>query len=282
MSDFTQAIAPNLNQKSGAGDCLWFTWQAFGAPPGLGFTYARQAWDGQHGRHPGEAPPSGVAVPVWFDHYGTYGKPAQYKNWGHAAVSLGDGRILSSPAAAGTFGQTVFGSIAALERALNAKYLGWSECMDKTPVVTPTSSAPSGGDTVIHYHREDTKARASGRIIKPGEYIYLDTRPNPKPSNATNVVGGVGMYSITPHVYAYGTPGDELTMLLVWQKGEGAQSQHYSESVVIGRDGSVFRSAEFKRAVQSGYSVWVCVQAKKSNKSDVKITCLDCDSFLYA
>lgn len=140
---YTQRIAPNLGQKSAAGDCLWFTWQAFGAPPGLGFKFAREAWNGQHGRHPGELPPAGVMVPVWFDHYGTYGEPPEYKNWGHAAVSLGDGRILSSPATADTFGQTIFASIADLERTLRATYLGWSECMDATPVVVATIT-PTG------------------------------------------------------------------------------------------------------------------------------------------
>lgn len=139
MSAYIQVIAPNLGQKAWAGDCLFFTWAAFGSPPGLGFAFARQAWGGQHGRHPGELPPKGVMVPVWFDHFGTYGRPPEYKNWGHAAVSLGDGRILSSPATANTFGQTIFASIAALERGLNATYLGWSECMDSTPVVKEAS-----------------------------------------------------------------------------------------------------------------------------------------------
>lgn len=126
-------MKPNTKQTANAGGCLAFTFRAFGEKNGWGFQLARQAWDGQANRHPGKKPPKGVRVPVWFDHWGTYS--GVYKNWGHAAISLGDGSILSSPLSG--HGQVIFRSIADLERRLGARYLGWSESLDGTQIVGP-------------------------------------------------------------------------------------------------------------------------------------------------
>lgn len=143
---FRQIVRPNLNTRDGVGWCLRFTQTAYGAP--AAYPSAKSAWDGQKGRHPGELPPRGVSVPIWFDHWGSYGFPATYGNWGHVAVWLGDGRILSSPMNTSQGGQVIFNSIAELQRAIggNPTYLGYSEYLNgkqivvynPTPKPTPT------------------------------------------------------------------------------------------------------------------------------------------------
>lgn len=133
MTVYKQKKKPNTKQKEQSGNCLRFTFLAFGGKNGFGFSESRQAWNGQKKRHVGERPPRGVYVPVWFDWTGTI--EGVTKNWGHTAIALPDGRILSSPL--NGYGQDIFASVSALEKAFGAKYLGWSEQMDGTVVVKP-------------------------------------------------------------------------------------------------------------------------------------------------
>lgn len=101
------------------------------------FPDARTAWDGQKGRH-FDRPPLGIAVPIWFDHWGNYGTPPTFKNWGHVATRLPDGRVLSSPFWPKTYGYDIFPDIDSMMKALggNAKYLGWSEWLHDTQIVS--------------------------------------------------------------------------------------------------------------------------------------------------
>lgn len=108
--------------------CARFQWRAFGAKNGWGFGTATEAWAGQANRHPGQLPPLGVAVPIWF-------------SWssvpeGHAAVSLADGRLLMSPMSGTKEGQSIYPSLNAfLADFPGMRYLGWAESMDGTRVV---------------------------------------------------------------------------------------------------------------------------------------------------
>lgn len=147
---------------------------------------------------------------------------------------------------------------------------------------TPPKPEPPKGDTVIHYHRQDKDARAGGRSITPGNGIYLNIESGGV-SNASNVVGGVGNYSLTAHVYADGKPGDVVELLYVWDNtaDNKPHSPHYIETVVIPDEGYVRRSVEFKRAVSSGFRVFLRAQAPKSNAANVKITVLDSDAYLF-
>lgn len=151
MTLYTQAVAPRLGTQDGPGWCLRFTQAVFGAP--VRYQSARTAWEGQQHRHPGEAPPRGVAVPIWLDHYGTYGTPPSYGNWGHTAVSLGDGRVLTSPMYQRQGGQAIYPSIEAMQRDLGGtpRYLGWSESMNGLRVATPTASTPIPEEDPMQY-----------------------------------------------------------------------------------------------------------------------------------
>jgi hypothetical protein len=136
---------------------------------------------------------------------------------------------------------------------------------------------------VIPYHREDPNARGAGRTLAPGGAFWLHTTKGAKTSHATNIVGGVGTYSITTHVYAEGTPGDVLYVKLFWDntKTSGPHSGHYTEALVFDRNGQIRASNEFKRAVAAGYAVYVNVAADAKNKGKAKVTLLDSDAFLF-
>ncbi|WP_300733717.1 hypothetical protein [Pseudomonas sp.] len=151
---YTQLVAPGLDALDGFGWCLRQTQSTFGAP--VAFDNARQGWDGQQGRHFGELPPLGIAAPIWLDHYGTYGRPPRYGNWGHVCTRLADGRVLTSPllnsqlirwdASKGEMvGRGIYPSVDALMRDLGGspKLLGWSEFMNGRRIVKPGSTTPN-------------------------------------------------------------------------------------------------------------------------------------------
>ena len=108
------------------GMCLRYAQSFFGAP--VMYQSAWEAWLNQRYRHDASEPLPNVPVVLWFSHYGTYGEPATYKNWGHVAPLVPGDAIYSSPATwnAG-WSYSRFGTIAELENALNCKYVGWSE-----------------------------------------------------------------------------------------------------------------------------------------------------------
>lgn len=125
-------VAPNLGTVDGPGWCLRFSQSVFGAP--ARYESAWQAWENQKIRHaPSEKLPN-VPVLLWFSHYGTYGTPARYGNWGHVAVWIPGRGILSSPVTNGWDGrgnpirtQQWFPDIPSLERAMPCTYAGWTE-----------------------------------------------------------------------------------------------------------------------------------------------------------
>lgn len=275
-----QLVTPNLGAVAGAGLCLAFAQSVLGAP--VKYDSATQAWQNQQGRHPGELPPSGVTVPIWFSHYGTYGPmgntPRHYGDWGHVAVRLADGSIISSPGSG--VGRARFSSIGEVERYFNAKYVGWSEYMNGRQIVAITPA--SKGDVVKRNHTDDTKSKTSGREIKPGAYIYLAEWSNPGVSDYKNVTPqGPGNYSITPSIRVDGDPGDEVEVVFVSIKGT-AQSTHFPETVVIGPRGVVIRTVNFDWQLAAGWEGAIRVTALKTNKKPVTVRRLYCTTSLYA
>lgn len=135
--NYIQVTYPNLSTTDYPGACGRFVFNAFGAKNGWGFNTATEAWNGQANKHVCEEPPRGVAVPIWFEWWGTVNN--EYKNWGHVAISLPDGRVLTSPVnpKPNTPRQDILLSIKDMMAALGGKisYLGWTESMDGTTVV---------------------------------------------------------------------------------------------------------------------------------------------------
>lgn len=119
---FTQLVEPRTGTKDATGMCLQFAQSVFGAPAmHESATIAANHTKFRH--HTREMP--NVAVPVWFDHWGTYGDPARYDNWGHVVAWVPGNGFLSSPA--GGYGQQWFPSVDAVERAFGARFRFWSE-----------------------------------------------------------------------------------------------------------------------------------------------------------
>lgn len=131
-------------------------------------------------------PQWGFAVPIWFDHWGTYGSPPTYANWGHVALWLGDGRVLTSPLLykeldAKGVGNPIYPSIDAMMKTLGggAKYLGWSEYMNGKQIV-------KAGALAAHERQADpslpvkrraeptTKSKDLGSPISAGEVGEFD------------------------------------------------------------------------------------------------------------
>jgi len=146
----------------------------------------------------------------------------------------------------------------------------------------PITTAPKE-DKVKHYHTEDATARSGGRIVKPGNGFWLHRLKGQPISKASNVVGGVGPYTISLHVYAEGKPGDFVDVVLYWDatKTSGPHSPHYTHRVVIGRDGKARDNVTFQRGVASGDAVYARLGASASNTGDVKVTVFDADAYLF-
>lgn len=157
----------------------------------------------------------------------------------------------------------------------------------------PTISWSGGGSKPIpkpkelkvkQYHYEDHDSRNGGRTLQPGDHFYLNTAAGQTNDKASNVVGNVGPYSITPHVYAQGSPGDSIDLTLIQQSvvnGKLTNSPHYTEHMEFGSDGKIQRSVEFKRDVKSGTRMFVKIQATPGNKASVNVTRLDSDAFVF-
>ena len=136
-----------------------------------------------------------------------------------------------------------------------------------------------------HYIRRDLYAgrRATGRTLTPNQHLYLNEMNNTN-SRATNIVGGIGYYSITAHVYAEGTPGESLDLTLIWQdttKNPRVNSPHFVERLVFDKNGKINANVEFKRHVSRGYAVYARLRAPSTNKNNVKVTMFASDAYLY-
>lgn len=127
---WVQLVEANPNTQDYAGMCLRFTQSVFGSP--VKYRSAWEAWNATQFKHT-DAFPDGVACVVWMSHYGTYGSPPSYENWGHVVTRFADGRFLSSPGSG--YGQAWFNSIAEIEIYFNAKYVGWSEDLNGLRII---------------------------------------------------------------------------------------------------------------------------------------------------
>ena len=115
-----QLVNPNPNVTDAAGFCLRFTQTVWGAP--VRYNTAWDAWKATKLKHVGEFLPD-VAVPIWFDHWGTYG--GVYGQYGHVVTYFPGRGFLSSPTSG--VGQNWLKDIQHVERVYNSKYVGWSE-----------------------------------------------------------------------------------------------------------------------------------------------------------
>lgn len=117
---YKQLVQPNLDVKANEGMCLAFVQSVYGAP--VRYRSAWEAWNATEQKREGSIP--NASVPVWFSHFGTYGNPPTYENWGHVVAHIPGYGYLSSPGEG--YGSEVFPTIEAVEAKFNSKYVGWS------------------------------------------------------------------------------------------------------------------------------------------------------------
>lgn len=154
------------------------------------------------------------------------------------------------------------------------------------PRGTVPSQEPGGGTVAVPYHLEDYIAKlGGGRKVNPGGSFYLHTSPNPKnTSQASNVIGRVGQYILMAHIYLQGNPGDEVSLVYIWQTdpngAKPANSDHYPKTVVIPESGFIADHVAFTRYAGGDKPVAVYLRAAASskNKKPVMITRLDSDA----
>lgn len=142
-----QLVEPRLGTVDGAGWCHRFARNFFGAP--MGYSSAWEAWQATEYKHgPGEALPD-VAVLLWFSHYGTYGSPPTYGNWGHVAVHVPGRGIYTSPGYGE--GQEVWQTIAQIESRFASTYVGWSEDINGLRVAQVNADVPEEDSMIKLY-----------------------------------------------------------------------------------------------------------------------------------
>jgi hypothetical protein len=135
---FTQIISPNLDTVDGAGWCLRFVSKAFGINTN-GYPSSTAAAEASQIRS--DNLPD-VAVLVWFDHYGSYGTPPKYDNWGHVMIYVPGKGFFGSPG--NGVGNIWLNSIQEIEQYFNATYKGWSLDLAGTPVAAENNKPITG------------------------------------------------------------------------------------------------------------------------------------------
>lgn len=162
----TQLVNPDTGIQDYAGFCLRFTQSVYSAP--ARYRSAWEAWNATELKHsPAESIPY-VSVPVWFSHYGTYGQPPTYENWGHVVAYLPGAGYLSSPGEG--YGQELFRSIEEVEARFNAEYVGWSEDINGLRVAQVSSEPPTPNPSNI----KDTKNMMLAHKPQPdGSLLFL-------------------------------------------------------------------------------------------------------------
>jgi len=153
----------NLNVKSQAGWCLFFVQEVYGVPHL--YRSAFDAYKATKFKHTTALP--NYSVPVWFEHWGTYGTPPTYGNWGHVVAYVPGKGFLSAPGTG--YGQQWFKSILEIEKYFNAKYVGWSEdisgvTLKGDDMVTDKAQLSRMYDAILR------RSRTAGE----GENVYLN------------------------------------------------------------------------------------------------------------
>ena len=165
---WTQLVQPKLDTVDGAGWCLRFTQTVWGAP--ARYNSAWEAWLATQYKHPTSEPLPDVSVIVWMSHYGTYGEPPTYANWGHVMTHVPGRGFLSSPGSG--VGQKWFSTMAEAERYFNAAYVGWSEDINGLTVATHSDTPQPTEDedmAIVYLHQDANPVKIGSQTSKDGD-----------------------------------------------------------------------------------------------------------------
>ena len=163
-----QVSNPRDDITSAPGWCLWFAQEVWQVPHQ--FATAWQAWQATQFKHEDRNLPN-VSVPVWFDHWGTYGDPPRYGQYGHVVQYFPGRGFLSSPGR--TYGQEWLATIEEVERRFNSTFVGWSE--DMQPGIQVVKQ-------IIEPVEDEDMAQGAFFKVKPGGKdagkVYWQEKPN--------------------------------------------------------------------------------------------------------
>lgn len=228
---YIQVISPDLNQETAAGWCLMFAQNSYGAP--VMHASATEAANATKLRHYSRALPN-VSVPVWFDHWGSYGSYGNtYANWGHVVNWVPGRGFLSSPATG--FGQLWLSSLESVERTFNAKYRFWSLDINTLQVAKATPNPPTDRSRPVAYISGWKSAgNSKNKQIISTPKVFLHVRDNRDNSITTSEKQGsklvTGMVLITGTLHVTGKPGARLTFGAV--RGKWGDSKWHSETFI--------------------------------------------------
>lgn len=209
---YIQLVAPDTGATDNTGMCLRFTQRVFQNLNPFFYRSAWEAWQNTvHKSYERNLPD--VAVPVWFSHYGTYGQPPSFENWGHTLGWIPGRGFLSSPAW-GT-GSQWFSTIEEIENTFNCKFVGWSLDIGGLTVAWPATS--TGG-----------KPQKQKRVFKMGKYIPKtllrqkiapakgkDVRKTIRRSlTAATIMGGGRKGQVTASVWLRGPAGGRVEIAI--------------------------------------------------------------------
>lgn len=234
---FVQLIRPNLHARANAGNCLVMVQNITGAPV-MHESATIAARSTQH-RHYSREMPNTIAV-LWFEHYGTYGSPREYKNWGHTVVWVpGRGFASSSPNPgeynnAGTGGPIYwYPTIEAVEKTFNARFLFWSEDVNTLRVTMPS----------------------------PVEVSSV-SKPSPKPDTETDIeMKYSGFY--------YEIPGEKTVVYIILCAGSG----FYTDFGNGAGNGPI--KSEYVNAVAKAFNTGSFAKITRAHAENLKKSCAD-------
>jgi len=128
---YKQLIYPDISIETNAGWCLWETQEIYHVPHL--YHSAWEAWEATKLKHYDRTMPN-ASVPCYFEHWGTYGTPPTYGNWGHIVAYVPDVGFVSSPM--NGEGQDIFQTLEEIEQNYNCTFVGWSEDLSGELIVT--------------------------------------------------------------------------------------------------------------------------------------------------
>lgn len=171
--NWEQLRQPSLSIKGTMGLCLVYAREVFGVKNV--YQTAWLAWTATQYKHRDRNFPP-VAVPCWFSWYGHVG--GSYGNWGHVVVAVPGKGFYSSPIHSGKTNE-IFSSIEAVEKALGAKFQGWSEDINNVRVVALKEEPMATRQEIIYafqlgIHRNPTEKEITERLGYPVSAINVE------------------------------------------------------------------------------------------------------------
>lgn len=183
-----QIIEPDTSVRAWAYACLNHSRRVFGVP--AVHATAWQAWDAtEHYSRQSSTLPRNVAVPVWFQWFGTVN--GEYKNWGHVVVYIPGRGFISSPQSG--YGAVWYKSISDVERRIpGAKFVGWSYDINGVMVAEPVEASSEDNGWVHPQINESELEEMLWIADVNGHWRLIVPNGGGKP-NAVTLSGSSGM-----------------------------------------------------------------------------------------